>query len=169
MDTFFEQILPIKKTVKTTLAFVGIWVLALALSVFLFIYPVLATLSFLLIVGILYGAYRLSALLNIEYEYIITNGTMDIDKIINKSSRKRMLSFELGQVTRLEKYNPALLRNIDQKAIVFACNTDDENAYFLVAEKEGKGTCYLVFSPNEHIKSAAAKFIPKFIANSAFK
>ena len=80
-----------------------------------------------------------------------------------------MLSFELSKVSRLEKYNPGLLNNINVKDVVFACDQNDENAYFMVAEKEGKGASYLVFSPDDRIKEAAVKFIPKFIANSAFK
>lgn len=168
MDTFFEQIIAIKKTGKTVAATLGIWFAAFLLCFALYIFPILGTLSLLLIVGVLYGAYKLSSMLNIEYEYIITNGTMDIDKIINKSSRKRMLSFELSSVTRLEKYNPSSLGGIDTKKLVFACNANDPNAYFLVAEKEGKGASYLVFSPDDKIKSGCSKFIPKFIVNSVF-
>ena len=169
MDTFFEQIISIKKTGKTIAAIMGIWIAAFILCVALYLFPVLGTLSLLLIVGIIYGAYKLSSMLNIEYEYIITNGTMDIDKIINKSSRKRMLSFELSGVTRLEKYNPAALNSINSKNVVFACDSTDPNAYCRVAEKEGKGASYLVFSPDERIKEACIKFIPKFIVNNAFK
>ncbi len=169
MDTFFEQIISIRKTGKTVAAIIGIWLAAFILCFVLYLFPILGTLSLLLIVGVIYGAYKLSSMLNIEYEYIVTNGTMDIDKIINKSSRKRMLSFELGQVTRLEKYNPAMLNSINAKDVVFACDDNDPNAYFLVAEKEGKGASHLVFSPDDRIKEACVKFIPKFIVNSAFK
>ena len=62
---------------------------------------------------------------------------MDIDKIVNKQSRKRMLSFDLAGVSRLEKFAPHCLNNIDVKKVVFACDTADENAYFMVSEKEG--------------------------------
>jgi hypothetical protein len=169
MDTFFEQIISIKKTGKTVAAIIGIWFAAFILCAILYLFPILGSINLLLIVGVLYGAFKLSTLLNIEYEYIITNGTMDVDKIINKSNRKRMLSFELGNVSRLEKYNAGVLNSINPKSVVFACDENDPNAYFLVAEKDGKGTSYLVFSPDERIKEAAAKFIPKFIVNSAFK
>ena len=168
MDTFFEQIISIKKTGKTVAAIIGIWFAAFILCAILYLFPILGSINLLLIVGVLYGAFKLSTLLNIEYEYIITNGTMDVDKIINKSSRKRMLSFELSGVTRLEKYNPSLLNGIDTKKLVFACNANDPNAYFLVSEKEGKGATYLVFSPDDRIKSGCSKFIPKFIVNSVF-
>ena len=39
----------------------------------------------------------------------------------------------------------------------------------IVAEKEGKTPYNLVMSPNDKIKSAIVKYVPKFISNSAFK
>lgn len=168
MDTFFEQIISIKKSGATIASVIGIWLLAIIISAALFIYPILGALSTLLILGVLYGAFKLSSKFNIEYEYIITNGTFDVDMIINRTSRKRKLSFELSTVSRLEKYTPNLITNVKKENLVFACNQSDE-AYLLVAEKEGKGATYLVFAPDERMKNAIIKFIPKFIANSAFK
>ena len=169
MDTFFEQIVTIRKTGKTLAAVFGIWFAALFLSILLITFPILGTFSLLIVFGILFGAWKLSGLLNVEYEYIITNGTMDIDKIINKSSRKRMTTFELDKVSRLEKFNPHMLNTLDKKTLVFACNENDEDAYLLVADREGKAAATIVFSPDERIKGAIEKFAPKFIVNSAFK
>ncbi len=171
MDTFFEQIISIKKSIKEILGFIGIWILAILLSLFVLIIkiPVISSFSALIVFGILFGAYKLSTMLNIEYEYIITNGIMDIDKIINKSSRKRILSLDLTKTSRIEKYNPALLTNVDKKQVFFACNQNDVNAYLIVIDsKTGTGN-YLIFAPDDRIKGAIAKFIPKFLANSAFK
>ena len=94
---------------------------------------------------------------------------MDIDKITNKSSRKRVLSFELQTVSRIEKYNPALLNSVNTKEVFITCNTNDENAYLMVSSIEGKGTKYLVFAPDERLRGAIVKFVPKFVSNSAFK
>lgn len=167
MDTFFEQIISIKKSGKTVAAFIGIWSLALLLS--LVALMLLGSFSLLIIAGVLFGAYKLSSLLNVEYEYIVTNGTMDVDKIINKSSRKRILSFELSSVTRLEKFNPSLISSVSAKDLTVACNAGDPDAYLMVSSPEGKGTSYLVFAPEERLRGAIVKFIPKFIANSAFQ
>ncbi len=169
MDTFFEQIVRIKKTGKAVAAILGIWILALFLCAALILFPVLRALTLIIICGIFFGAYKLSSLFNIEYEYIITNGTLDIDKIINKSSRKRILSFELTNVSRIDKFNAGMLNSMNQKEITFACNPDDPNAYLMVAEREGKPSVYLVFSPEERLKGAIVKFVPKYISNSAFK
>lgn len=170
MDTFFEQIIPIKKTGKTIAGIIGICLLAMLLCFVIFLFSgYLGSLAFLLMAGILYGAFKLVCLFNIEYEYIVTNGTMDIDKIINRSSRKRIASFELPIVSRLEKYNPSIISNINHKDVVFACNQDESDAYLMVYQKEGKNAVYVVFAPNDKMKSAIVKFLPKFIANSAFK
>lgn len=39
----------------------------------------------------------------------------------------------------------------------------------MVSSTEGKGTSYLIFAPDERVRGAIVKFVPKFIANSAFK
>ena len=169
MDTFFEQIISVKKTGKAVAALIGIWLAAFIICFFLFFTGFFGVLTFLLIAGVIYGAFKLSCLLNIEYEYIVTNGTMDIDKITNKSSRKRVLSFELQTVSRIEKYNPSLLNSVNSKDVLIACNQDDKDAYLMVSSTEGKGTNYLVFAPDERLRSAVVKFVPMFVANSAFK
>ena len=169
MDTFFEQLVAIKKNLKTNLLFIAIWLFAILICTFLILFPILQGLTILAVFGIGYGAFKLSSLLNVEYEYIITNGILDIDKITNKNSRKRLLSLDLRTVTRLEKYTPAAVSNINKKSLTFACNEQDENALFLVAEAEGKSTSYLVFSPDERLRSCMGKFVPKFIGNSILK
>ena len=169
MDTFFEQIISVKKTGKAVAALIGIWLAAFVVCFLLFFTGFFDMLTFLLIAGVLYGAFKLSGLLNIEYEYIVTNGIMDIDKITNKSSRKRVLSFELQTVSRIEKYNPSLLNSVNSKDVLIACNQDDKDAYLMVSSTEGKGTNYLVFAPDERLRSAVVKFVPMFVANSAFK
>ena len=170
MDTFFEQITAVKKSGKDIAAITGIWLLAFIICFLLVLFMgYLGSFSFLLIAGALFGAFKLSCRFNVEYEYIVTNGTMDIDKIINKSSRKRVLSFELATVSRLEKFNQGLLSSVNSNEIVTACNLNDPEAYLMVSSTEGKGTSYLIFAPDERVRGAIVKFVPKFIANSAFK
>ncbi len=170
MDTFFEQLIRIKSTAKTKLAFAGIWILALALSAgcMLFLFQIIGVYSMLLVCGLVYVAYRFSLMLSVEYEYIITNGNVDIDKIIAKSSRKRIVSFDLSDVQSLERYNPANKPRGGFGKAVMACNEGDE-AYSMVVQKDGGEKLLVVFAPNERMREATVKFLPKHIANSAFK
>ena len=170
MDTFFEQIIAVKKNGKAVAAIIGIWLAAFIVCFLLIMFMgFLGTFSLLLAAGALFGAYKLSVRFNVEYEYIVTNGPMDIEKIIHKSSRKRILSLELGTVSRIEKFNPAHLSGVNAKELFITCNQDDPGAYLMVSATEGKGTSYLVFAPDERVRSAIVKFVPKFISNSAFK
>ena len=79
MDTFFEQIVSIKKSGKAVALFCLVWILALTLCAFLLLTGILGMLTPILIIGLGYGAWWLTSKLNVEYEYIVTNGTMDID------------------------------------------------------------------------------------------
>ena len=171
MDTFFEQLIAIRKNGAQIAAIIGIWVLGIAIAAFflLFNIPFLSTFAPIIVAGALFGAYKLTTLFNIEYEYIVTNGVLDVDKIVNKSSRKRYLSLNLSKTSRLEKYNASLLTNVNKKNITVACNLEDPNAYLLVVDRDNRGADYLVMSPNDKMKGAIAKSVPKFISNSAFK
>ena len=57
MDTFFEQIVRIKKTGKAVAAILGIWILALILCAALILFPVLRSFTLIIICGILFGAF----------------------------------------------------------------------------------------------------------------
>ena len=163
MDTFVEQLITIKKNFKTYLAYAAITVVTLLImAVSLWIFGNLAIVVVFL-VG--YGAFKLYSLLNIEYEYIITNSTMDIDKIIAKSSRKRMVSFDLTSVQRIEKYDGALPSNIC-KDCFFACNQTDQNAYILYYKQEGKPQKAFVFAPNEKMVAGMKSFLPRHISDN---
>lgn len=170
MDTFFEQIVAVKKTAKDVFAIIGIWIAALILSFAALIFLSKLFVFALTIAGlILYGAYRLSKLFFIEYEYIITNGTFDVDKIIAQSSRKRVMSFDISGITEIEKYNPNKREPAGVEKSIIACDASDEKAFCLHISKDGKGKQQLVFAPDDRIKEGIIKFLPKYIANSAFK
>jgi len=172
MDTFFEQIVPVKKDVKGIFAVIGIWVAAIILAFLAwgFLIPMgLGTIGLLIIAGVFYFAYKLSCRFSVEYEYIITNGILDVDKIMAKSMRKRMLTFNLSEVESVEKFNPNKKDERKYASNLMACNKTDPNAYVLIASSEGKGTIKLVLSPENRMKEAMKKFMPKFVSNSAFK
>lgn len=163
MDTFAEQIVAIKRNGKTWLMYFSIALAAVILMTasFLFFKSIFLALDALIV----WGAYKLYTMLSIEYEYIITNSTFDIDKIIAKSSRKRMVSLDISSVLRVEKYTGTLPSDIANNCL-FACNEKDENAYFLVYKTEGKPQKTIIFAPNEKIKAAMMHFLPRHISEN---
>lgn len=162
-DTFFEQIIKVKKTSKQTLAVVGVIILALAVcfASWLFVVPILGPIGLLLIFGACWGAYKLISLTSIEYEYIFTNGDLDIDKITAKSARKRVVSIKCQAIERWGKYTPAVRPSTSVKKTYILCDRDDPNAVYFIAPHKTEGLVMVVFSPDERIKAVVEKSVPR--------
>ena len=172
-DTFCEQIVPVNKSGKAIACIIGL-IIALIMVLFgLYIlfchFQGFMSIIFLLAIGAVWCDIKLIKRFNIEYEYIITNGTLDVDKIINRSSRKRVLSCEIKNIERIEKYNHAAPPIGNFKETVIACSVNNDSAYFVVVSEEGKGSRLIVFAPNDKTKVGIKKSLPKFLALSAFK
>lgn len=163
MDTFIEQIVAIKKTAKTWTAYILIALFAIILMTAAFMF--LGSAFIIIDALILYGAYKLYTMLSIEYEYIVTNSTVDIDKIISKSSRKRVVSFDLTSVLSIEKYNGKIPQDLSKECF-FVCNANDENAYLLVYKTDGKPKKSFVFAPNERTITAMKNFLPRHLCEN---
>lgn len=169
MDNISEQLIEIRKTPKDFLLLGLIWFAAFIL-VFLFVLLSLNVSSFigfifLLIAGVIYGAYKLSSMLKKEYEYIVVNHDMDIDKITAQSSRKRMVSIKLNEVLEYGNFTAqrqeALKRKeFDMKFV--CCNPDDQAQYFIYKHSK-KGLLLIVLAMNEKTKKEAEKSIPRAI------
>lgn len=163
MDTFLEQLVEMKRGGKYYALLVLLWAAAIAVSVLLFL--VLPPLALVGAALAFYGAYFLSKMLFVEYEYIITNDCADIDKITGKSSRKRELSFELSGVESIEKFNPQKKYGAGFSKKVVAADFNDPNALVFIIRK-GNEKNLLVFAPDDRIKTAMKKFISRTVSGS---
>ena len=166
MDTFFEQINPIKKNAKMWLLFAAITVVAVALLVFCVL--VFDRYGIVFDFLIIYGAYTLYKKLSVEYEYIVTNDSFDVDKIIGKSSRKRVLSFEIPDISKLNRCDFSSIPQGNFAKKIIACNKTDSPIYSLVV-KGRQGESLLIFSPNEKIRDGLGKALPKHIDKDVLK
>ena len=96
----------------------------------------------LLAVGMYYGAHKISARFNREYEYTITGDGVDIDVIYNKTSRKRLISFSVREAIVLasvkDENHKHYLNGTFDKEISATTNRKDANVYFAVVEADGK-------------------------------
>lgn len=167
MDTFFEQIITIKKSIKEVILLFLIWILACGLALFLLLLLGIA-MGFLAAALIAYGTYRLSQTFFIEFEYIVTNNLLDIDKIIAKSSRKRMASIEIPDISEIKKYQYSKTAPKGTERVLLTCNPEDKDAYEITVKSDNE-TLKIIMAPNEKIKDGIKKSLPKYIANSAFK
>lgn len=158
MDIFLEQLVKIKNNVIDYIVMALLIAVALVLAVVLFIYSGAYPILIFGIVAVVYGTIKLLGMFYKEYEYILTNGTLDIDRITAKSSRVRLLSFECTDIIRAGRYNPKNPPVTDASQKYICANTD--NAYYLLVKKESRKVL-LVVSLNDKMLAAIKESLPR--------
>jgi len=163
VDTFIEKIVAKKKDMRDSLIITGIILGVVILISVVFVVPVVKSLWLVVDAAIIYGAYRLITSLNIEFEYIVTNGDLDIDKIISQRKRKRIFSasckdFDIVAKVKSSHYSPQV--HSIKNRIEAASSSDSENAYFVTLNYKGEKTI-VIFEPDERMLKNFKTFIPR--------
>lgn len=163
MDTFFEQLIRIKlngkaKLIISLIIIVDVLII-LGVSYFALAFGMLE-LIILILAAAIYGGYKLISMLVVEYEYIYTNGDLDVDKIVAKSSRKRMVSIKCSEVEKYGEYKgqpaPGSVKNT-----FFFCNPDSQGQVYLIAKDRNLGMVMMVLAPEERVREELEKAIPR--------
>ena len=151
MDIFVEKIVSKKKGMKEYLKVAAMIFVALIVAMIATSYLFPQGVVILVYVGIIYGVRYFIGNLNVEYEYSITNGEIDIDKIINQKKRKKLYStsckdIELMAKITSSKYNQSIAKApLIIKAVSSMASPD---VYFAVVNSSGKKVL-VYFEPDE--------------------
>lgn len=157
-DVFLEQLVRRKDSIKTiflkALIFMAGTVLFLIALLFL---PnqIFGTFALLIGVGAIYFAWILATSLNLEFEYIYTNGEIDFDKIIAKRKRKRVITIRISSFDEFGRYD-AQKTNLSKFTVKYDLSSSllaDDAYYATFHNKEGKD-CILLFNPSERLLEA---------------
>lgn len=103
------------------------------------------TILFLIVYIILFFLKRK---LIIEYEYELTSDELSIYKIINKSKRKEMISFNIRNISSIKKVNE---NNLKEKNIMNLCLDDIGIEENIVKVKTTKGLMVLKLAMDDKI------------------
>ena len=159
-DLYKEHLVKKEKTAADTLVRVlligGTALLAVA---GLLIHP------YILIVAVALGiaAYVLLPGTDLEYEYLLVNHSLDIDKVMAKTKRKRVKSFDLGGADiiaplhshRLDYYNSnTSIRTQDYSS------GNDEHKRFAFIIREDNATTKVIFEPDEEMAQMLRQSMP---------
>ncbi len=156
-DFFNEQLVKrnsdskdkIKKIIIGGLSLVGCLVLTFAI-------PIVG-----LFVGVVFlgcGGYFIS-MLDIEYEYIMTNDIIEIDCIYAKRKRKKVIEFNVKDIIAMVKVTENKEQhtfNTAKKTIDFTSNTNKDNGYKAIIKQEEN--IMIKFEPNEKILEAIRRY-----------
>ncbi|MBQ8824122.1 MAG: hypothetical protein IJZ64_02715 [Ruminococcus sp.] len=109
--------------------------------------------------AIIYGTYYLLSGMNIEYEYIFTNGEIDIDKIIAKRKRVHLVTIKTEQFEKFDKWDDSIPDRENATLILCSDNTN-KNVYYADLTADEIGKARLIFNPSEEIISCIEKYLP---------
>ena len=161
MDTYLERLVEKKKTPLQSFLSVFYYLAAFFITVFLFGFinriPFLSMLYPLLVAGAFYGAWYLNRNMNLEYEYILTNDELDVDKIAGKSARKRLLTVSVRnfEVMRPATDSEMQRLNADNSINVrLDASEGPENRYYAIFNNRQNQRMLLIFNPTEDMKKS---------------
>ena len=160
LDTFGEQLVKKATTGADWAKRIGIAVLLMWLSFFTG-FMILTMLA----VGALFGLVWLLTGMSYEYEYILTNDDLDIDKITGKRKRKRLITLKMNTVEEFGVYDGTNGGNAD--ATVIASDGTNVNAYYLIAKHKTHGRTMLIFSPDKRMTEMILETLPYKIKQEA--
>lgn len=155
-DVFLEQIVNKRDGLKDKL----IKGLILSCGVLLFLFfiflsgftKLFGTYIFVVGAGFIALAWYIVSGLNLEFEYIYTNGEIDIDKISAKRKRKRLMSVRVSLFQEFGIYNHEEKKAEKYDIRYYAgINPLEPNSYYAVFPNKDGQKCLLVFNPNEKL------------------
>ena len=121
----------------------------------------------ILAAGVIYGAYYFWQKLSREYEYIFTDGELDIDVIYGRVRRQRLITIKprqieaMGVVTeayQTYKQDPSVKKTLDFS------DGSKENRYFLVVNSNQLKKLIL-FSPSDRLVEAMKPYLRERFLN----
>jgi len=160
MDNIAEQLVEKRRTGADVMKKILISAAALLLASFCMYIAIVTAFYTLVIIAviILGGGVWLLGNFNTEYEYILTNNEMDIDKIIGKRKRKRMITVDLSSAEEFAVYPPE--HDVHADVTVHAYTGSDTDSYYLIVGHKDYGKVKVIFNPNQRMRDAITNELP---------
>lgn len=159
MDNFSEQLVTRNTTTADIVKRVLVMIAAVLLASF-FMWLAMNGMFYMVMLAFvaLGGGIWLWGSMNVEYEYIVTNDELDIDKIIGRRKRKRMITLDLRSTEDFGTYPPQ--SDIPVDATVHATTGLEKDAHYLLVNHNSYGKVMLIFNPNEKTREAIMQEVP---------
>ena len=164
MDIFVEQIVkkPADGKVWTIRILIGL-AMGVLLAVSLFVLFIIPILGLAMAFGIFWGGFRLITNSDCEYEYIVTNGEIDVDKIIAQRKRVRLITAKAPTFEAFGEYTDNTPDTSEDVTVVNAVGVNESSAetktYYADFKHASAGNVRLIFSPEERVVEAITPFL----------
>jgi hypothetical protein len=120
------------------------------------------------IAAVWYAAYRIINTRSIEYEYIVTNSVIDIDKVMSKKRRKHLVSIDIHSATKMARIDDndenSVFKNPPQgvKVLNYSAMSRNGYTYFIDCMADDKRAIVLL-QPSSKIVESLWKYNPRAV------
>ena len=160
-DNFIEQLVTRKTTIDVVFKKIGLILVTVISALAMIVLPQLFQILMWVTVGLCVFDYFMFRRMNIEYEYSYFNGDLDIDKIMNKESRKKLFFVNVKEMEVIAPTGSDALRPFTQlKKLDFSSAMPGAKTYEMVTEFKGNKV-RVVFEPNEEMLHAMRDLAPR--------
>ncbi len=152
MGDLYSECIVKRKTPMYTFAIKLLLFVAMCVAV-TFMVLMVSVIPFLIAVaiGVLYYFYAASV--NLEYEYTFVNGGLDVDKIMNKSRRRKLLTFDFNHLEIMAAENSHLLDSYRQKSCKVydftSLNAENADKVYVIYGTDKNEMIKVLFEPDE--------------------
>lgn len=170
MDSFIEHMIKQRKSashiIKSILIITAAVLLSFILTFILLLFPIFLSALPILIAAVVYGAYRIISASDVEYEYILTNGELDVDKIMRKKKRKRVVTVHCKAFTHFGKVSDPQYRKLKNeeyaRTIDASARSDSFEDYYAVFFLNGQ-RIMMIFNPTQKMIELFGIYAPRVV------
>ncbi len=164
---YIEHIVSRKSDAMTALKKAGLGLAAAVLTFAVFVVQSISFLTPAVFVLSIWAANKFIRLQNIEYEYIVTNGELDVDKIMGRSKRKRLVTADARNFEVFAPMEPEYEKQYTSQSIKktydAAASKNSQNRYFAIFNDKTGLRSLLVLEYDARIIDALKPYVPRRI------
>lgn len=161
---YFDEIHKGGKDTKNLLIKVGIIALGVILTLIFLVltFTAFGQFAFLLAVGSAVGTGYLIRYKSKEYEYIFTNGEVDIDMISGRMMRKRLCTIKPEEIENIMKYSDEEYKKLSSSAVkVLDASTGIKEDCYLISVSLNHTKTLVIMSPTSRLIDAWKPYLKK--------
>ncbi len=170
MDIFIEHLVKKKTTVLDVLIRIGLILAALVTLTLVFAVPSDSAWSMVAVFAAcaaIFGGWYVFTGLSIEYEYAVTNGEIDIDKIVAQRKRKRLITIKAQSIEKIGKYTPDIHMPEDIQTKLIVCDSiKSPDVCYLIFRHREQGRTMVIMNMPERIFAGVKNYLPREIRNA---
>ena len=155
-DVFVEQLVKHKLRPKNIL--IKVLAIVVAVIITLTIWLIVPTYSYIIFTAAVLLAYVVFRSQDYEFEYIFTNGDLDVDRIVSQRRRKRVMSTDCRSINVMAPYTPEneyLTKKYDiVRTVDYSSSPKAEGRWFFIFTGGSGAQVMVIFEPGKRLLEA---------------